>query len=139
MLSRLENLYVLRLFIKLLLITIFTTKTFAFYKIIKNTVAILIFNFSTSFTFFIIMSVFTLIIWLPSERLLTRFDNELDINLVLSKKIWYVRYISKILVTSFSIGTVNVMYCSVFSPKQANCFLKLLLTLKQLNSFMIKW
>ena len=39
-----------------------------------------------------------------------------------------------ILVTSFSIGTVKVMYFSVFSPKQVNCFLD-----SSAKSFMIKW
>ena len=71
-----------------------------------------------------------LILWILSERLLTRFDNELAINLALSincnmEDIYFVissPFLS-ILVTSVSIGTVNVMYFSVFSPKQVNCFL----------------
>ena len=39
-----------------------------------------------------------------------------------------------VLVTSFSIGTVNVIYFSVFSLKQVNCFSN-----SSANSFMIKW
>ena len=38
-----------------------------------------------------------------------------------------------ILVTSFSIGIANVMYFSVFYPKQVSCFLN-----SFVNSFMIK-
>ena len=38
-----------------------------------------------------------------------------------------------ILVTSFSIETIKVMYFSVFSPKQVNCFSN-----SSANSFMIK-
>ena len=49
----------------------------------KKTVAILIFN-STCFTFFIIMSEFAFNSMNSSEILLTRFDNELAINLALS-------------------------------------------------------
>ena len=45
--------------------------------------------------------------------------NELDIFLVISSP-----FLSS-LVTSFSIGTVKVLYFSVFSPKQVNCFFKL--------------
>ena len=61
--------------------------------------------------------------------ILTRFDNELATNFALSIKfnlqdIFFAissPFLS-ILVTSFSIGTVKVMYFSVFSPKQVNCF-----------------
>ena len=68
-----------------------------------------------------------LILWISSERLLTRFDNELATNLVLycnMQDIFFVisSPILSIFVTSFSIGTVNVMYFSTFSPKQINVF-----------------
>ena len=66
---------------------------------------------------------------IPSERLLTRFDNELAINLALSmncnlQDIFFVLFspVLSIRVTSFTIGTVEVMYFSVLSPKQVNCF-----------------
>ena len=52
-------------------------------RIFKKKVAILIFN-STCFTFFIVMFKLNLILWCPSNRLLTRLDNELAINLALS-------------------------------------------------------
>ena len=39
-----------------------------------------------------------------------------------------------ILVTTFSIETENVMYFSVCSPKQVNCF-----SYSSGNTFMIKW
>ena len=76
-----------------------------------------------------------------SGRLLTKFDNELAINLALSincnmKDIFFVissPFLS-ILVTTFSNGTVKVMYFSVFSPRQVNCFLSF-----SANSFMIIW
>ena len=81
-----------------------------------------------------------LILWSTSERLLTRFDNELAINIVLSLKckmedIFFVIYSSflSILVTSFSIGTKTGMYYSVFSPKQVNYFNF------SANTFMKKW
>ena len=94
--------------------------------VFKKTVAILILN-SANFTFFIIISVFTLFLWIPSERLLTRFDNELAINLPLPINCrMYTFSISSpfllILVTSFSIGTEKVMYFSLFFPEQLNCF-----------------
>ena len=81
-----------------------------------------------------------LILWIPSERLLTRFDNELAINLVLSincnmYKIFFgtCSPFWSILVTSFSIENVKVIYFSKFSPKQVNCYLN-----SSANSFMIK-
>ena len=82
-----------------------------------------------------------LIPWIPSESLLTRFDKEIAINLALSvKDIFFVYFVYciffsspflSILVTSFSIGTVNVISFSVFSPKQVNCYLS-----SSANSFM---
>ena len=86
-----------------------------------------------------------LISWIPSKRLLTRFDNELVINLALSiicnmQDIYiYIFFLISspflsVLLTSFSIGTVKVILFSVFSPKQVNCFLN-----SSANSFMIKW
>ena len=71
-----------------------------------------------------------LILGIRSEILLTKFDNELAINLALSINcneldIFFV--ISSpfllIILTSFSIWTVKAMYISVFSPRQVNCFL----------------
>ena len=50
---------------------------------------------------------------------MTRFDNELAINLALSVLVIFPLFLL-ILVTSFSIGIVKVMYFSVFSPKQVN-------------------
>ena len=80
-----------------------------------------------------------LILWTLSERLLTRLDNELTVNITLSisvnmKDIFFI--ISPpfllILLTSFSIKTVKVMYFSVFSPEHLNRFLNF-----SANSFMI--
>ena len=70
-----------------------------------------------------------LILWTPSEKLSTRFNNELAINLALltncnMQGIFFVissPFLS-ILASSFSFGTVKVMYFSGFSPKQLNCF-----------------
>ena len=77
-----------------------------------------------------------LILWTPSEKLLTRFNNELAINLALltncnMQGIFFVissPFLS-ILASSFSFGTVKVMYFSGFSPKQLNCFFFLILLL----------
>ena len=77
---------------------------------------------------------------MPSETLLTRFDNGLAINHALStncytQDIFFVissAFLS-IFVTSFSIGPLKVMYFSVLSPKQVNCFLN-----SYANSFVIK-
>ena len=55
----------------------------------------------------------------PSDKLSTRFDNELDINLKLSINV--ILYVTGLpLSSSFLIGTV-VIYFSVFSPKHSNC------------------
>ena len=79
-----------------------------------------------------------LMLYSPSERVLTRFDNEVFTNLALSKKsnmldIFFA--ISSPFLSihedPFSIG--KVMYFSVFSPKQVNCFLSF-----AANSFIIK-
>ena len=58
-----------------------------------------------------------LILWIPSKMLLTRFDNELAINLALStdSKMWDIFFVISspflsILATSFSIGTVKFMH-----------------------------
>ena len=89
---------------------------------------------SASFLFIFSFSPYLLLtLWIPSERLLTIFNNELAINLVLSincnmEDILFVipSPFSSILVSSFSIVTVNVMFFSVFSPKQVIGFLKFL-------------
>ena len=47
----------------------------------------------------------------PSERLLTRLDNEVDINLKLSVNFNLC----------FLIGTEKVIYFSVLFPKHSNC------------------
>ena len=86
------------------------------------------------------MSLFTFNYMNSSERLSRRFDNEFAKNLALStncnmEDIFFVicpPFLS-VIVTSISIGTVNVMYISVFSPKQVNCFLN-----SSLNFFLIK-
>ena len=81
----------------------------------------MILNFA-SFTFLSSCLYLHLILWIPSDRLLTRFDNELAINLVLSVNcnIWDIFFvisspILSIVVTSFFIGTVKVMHFLVFS------------------------
>ena len=79
-------------------------------------------------------------LWILSEGLLTRFDNELAIYLALSinfnmQDIFFVissPFLS-ILITSFFIGTVKVMYFSASSPKHVNCFLN-----SSVKCFMIK-
>ena len=101
----------------------------------KETVPIFIFN-SASFTFLSSCLYLHLILWIPSEILLTRFDKKLAINFALSIKcnlydIFFVissPFLS-ILVTSSFIGTVNVMYFSMLSSKQVSSFQILLLTL----------
>ena len=80
-------------------------------------------------------------LWIPSERLLTRFYDKLAINLALSINcnmldIFFVissPFLS-ILLTSCSIESVKLMYFSVISPKQVNYFLN-----SSANSLMIKW
>ena len=81
-----------------------------------------------------------LILWTLSEKLLTRFNNELAINLALltncnmQEKIFVISFpFLLILVSSFSFGTVKVMYFSGFSPKQLNCFFLILLLIKSLS------
>ena len=88
----------------------------------------LIFN-STSFAFLSSCPYLHVILWSLSDKLLTIFDNELAINPALSincnmSNICFVisSQLLSILVTSFSIGTVKVMYFPVFSAKQVNCF-----------------
>ena len=63
-----------------------------------------------------------LILWIPSERLLTRFDNELALNCALSiscnmqdKCFVISSLLLSILVMSFSIDTRKILYFSVFS------------------------
>ena len=56
-----------------------------------------------------------LLLKIPSERLLTRLDNELDINLKLS-----INLILYFLPLSFLIGNEKVIYFPVFSPKHLN-------------------
>ena len=72
---------------------------------------------------------------------MTRFDNELAINLTLSIHCnmcdVFFNFFSLFLsipVTSVSIGTVKVIYFSAFFTKQVKCFLN-----SSANSFMIKW
>ena len=83
-----------------------------------------------------------LILWIPSEKLLTRFDNVLAINLALSincnmYNMFFVissPFLS-FLVTSFSVGTIKIIYYfSMFSTKQVNCLLN-----SSANLFMMKW
>ena len=75
------------------------------------------------------------------SNILTRFDNEIAINLVLSINCNLYNIVLMIsftfllfLVTSFSIETGKVMYFSVFSTKQVNY-----LSNSSATSFMIKW
>ena len=98
--------------------------------------AILIFT-SESFIFFTTLSELT---FNSSERLLIRFDNEFAINLVplvnFDMQDIFFAIFSQFLsihITSFSIGTVKVMYFLVFSPKPVNYFLN-----SSANSFMAK-
>ena len=54
-----------------------------------------------------------------SDKLLTRFDNKLDINLKLS--INFILYVVVLPLSScFLIGTEKVIYFSVFFPKHSN-------------------
>ena len=56
----------------------------------------------------------------PSDKLSTRFDNELDINLKLS--INFILYVIDLpLSISFLIGAEKEIYLSAFSPKHSNC------------------
>ena len=55
----------------------------------------------------------------PFNKLSTRLDNELDLNIKLS--INFILYIIVLpLSRSFLMGTENVIYFSVFSPKYSN-------------------
>ena len=64
----------------------------------------------------------------PSDKLSTRLDDDLEINLKLS--INFSLYIINLPSSpSFSIGTLNVIYFSVFSPKYSNWLLNSLPTL----------
>ena len=57
--------------------------------------------------------------WNPSDKLSTRLDSEVDINLKLS--INFSLYVIVLpLSSSFLIGTEKVIYFSVFSPKHSN-------------------
>ena len=61
--------------------------------------------------------------WNPSDKLSTRLDSEVDINLKLS--INFSLYVIVLLLSSsFLIGTEKVIYFSVFSPKHSNWPLK---------------
>ena len=78
--------------------------------------------------FFIIVSVFTFK-FMNSFKFLTRFHNKPGLNLALSIKLNLQNMFFEIsssflsiLVTSLSIRTVKVMYLSVFSLKEVNCF-----------------
>ena len=56
----------------------------------------------------------------PSERLLTRIDNVVHINLKLS--INFNLYVTVLPLSScFLVGTEKVIYFSVFSPTHSNC------------------
>ena len=87
---------------------------------------------------------FHFILWIPSERLMTRFDKEFPVNFELSRainKLQYARHIFvicppslSILVTYFSTRTAKVMYMSAFSPNKVNCFSN-----SSASTFMKKW
>ena len=57
--------------------------------------------------------------WNPSDKLSTRLDSEVDINQKLSRN-FNLYVIVLVLSSSFLIGTEEVMYFSVFSPKHSN-------------------
>ena len=72
---------------------------------------------------------------LISDKLSTRFDNLLDINLQVSINfILYVIVSPLSLSRSFLIGTEKLIYFSVFSPKHVNLSLN-----SSANSWIIKW
>ena len=57
--------------------------------------------------------------WIPSDKLSTRLDSEVDVKLKLS--INFSLYVIVLLLSSsFLIGTEKVIYFSVFSPKHSN-------------------
>ena len=57
--------------------------------------------------------------WNPSDKLSTRLDSEVDINLKLSIN-FSLYEIILLLSSSFLIGTEKVIYFFVFSPKNSN-------------------
>ena len=60
-----------------------------------------------------------ILLWSLSDKYLTSFDNEVDVNLNLS--INFSLYVTVLpLSSSFLIGTEKVIYFSVFSPKHSN-------------------
>ena len=69
--------------------------------------------------------------WNPSDKLSTRLDSEININLKLSIN-FSLYVIVSVLSSSFLIGTEKVIYFSLFSPKHSNwptnsfakCFIK---------------
>ena len=72
-------------------------------------------------------------LWSPSDKLSTRFDYELEINLELWINV--ILYVTDLpLSGSFLIGTEKVMFFSVFFPKHSNCPPNLFA-----NSLIIKW
>ena len=90
--------------------------------------------------FFSSCSYLHLFLWISLARFLTRFDNELAINLGLSMNstLWdyfFCNFFSifLVLVTYFCIRNKRFMCFSVLSPKQVNCFSN-----SSANSFMIK-
>ena len=150
LLKRLENLYVLKNcsfdFSKFLWQFVLQSKhlyskTSSVKFIYWRKVIILIFS-STSFTHFLSSCPnLHLIFWIPSERLLKRFDDEISIKLVLSIN-YNMQVIFSCNLFPIFINSGNFFFYwnfidyafSVFSPKQTNCFLN-----SSPNSFMIKW
>ena len=95
-------------------------------RLFKKALTDTVFN-SASFTFLSPCPYLHLMLWIPSVRLLTRFDIKLAINLALSMNcnlrdiVFLISFpFSSILTTSFFIRTEKVMHFSVFSPKQVN-------------------
>ena len=107
--------------------------------VFNKTVTILIF-YSVSFTFFNIVPVLAFSFMNSFRKIMTKFDNELAINLALSINcsmygIFHVIFspLLPVLVTSFSIGTVKVIYFSLLFPKEVKKFSN-----SSTKSFMIK-
>ena len=76
---------------------------------------------------------YNLLQWNPSDKLSTRLDSEVDLNLKLSINFsFYV--IALLLSSSFLIGTDKVIYFSVFSSKHSNW-----LSNSFANCLIIKW
>ena len=101
-----------------------------FFKIslFKKVATIILFNL-TCFTFLISTSELHLILFIASERLMVRVDDELTINLPLSINcnMWHICFVNSssfisILATFYSIGTTKVRYREVFSCKQVKYF-----------------